>query len=77
MHDVSLRVGAGETLAIVGESGSGKWLTGLAIMGLLPNAARVAAGAAWIDGQDVLRLRREAAAALARPNMSPWCFRTR
>ncbi len=26
------------------------------MMGLLPNAARVAAGAVWIDGQDVLRL---------------------
>jgi peptide/nickel transport system permease protein len=56
VHDVSLQVRAGETLAIVGESGSGKTLTGLAMMGLLPNAARVAAGAVWIDGQDVLRL---------------------
>ena len=44
VRDVSLDVPAGETLAIVGESGSGKSLTGLALMGLLPPAARVAAG---------------------------------
>jgi peptide/nickel transport system permease protein len=70
VHDVSLRVGAGETLAIVGESGSGKSLTGLAIMGLLPNAARVAAGAAWIDGHDVLRLDEGALRRLRGTNMA-------
>jgi peptide/nickel transport system permease protein len=52
---VSLRVERGETLAVVGESGSGKSLTGLALMGLLPSSARVTAGAAWVDGQEVLR----------------------
>ena len=56
VRDVSLAVRAGETLAVVGESGSGKSLTGLAIMGLLPGAARVASGAAWLEGQEVLRL---------------------
>jgi len=56
VRDVSLSVRAGETLAIVGESGSGKSLTGLAIMGLLPGAARVVDGAAWLDGKNVLRL---------------------
>ncbi len=56
VRDVSLQVGRGETLAVVGESGSGKSLTGLAVMGLLPPAARVAAGAAWVEGQEVLRL---------------------
>ena len=34
---VSLSVRAGQTLAIVGESGSGKSVTGLSIMGLIPN----------------------------------------
>jgi peptide/nickel transport system permease protein len=56
VRDVSFDAKGGETLAIVGESGSGKSLTGLAIMGLLPSVARVAAGAAWLDGQEVLRL---------------------
>jgi peptide/nickel transport system permease protein len=56
VRDVSFEVASGETLAVVGESGSGKSLTGLAVMGLLPPVARVAAGAAWLDGREVLRL---------------------
>ncbi|SDR54341.1 peptide/nickel transport system permease protein [Rhizobiales bacterium GAS113] len=56
VRDVSLRVEAGETLAVVGESGSGKTLTGLALMGLLPPAVRVVAGAAWLEGRDLLQL---------------------
>lgn len=60
VRDVSLHVPAGETLAIVGESGSGKSLTGLAILGLLPPAARVVAGETWIDGQDAQALREPA-----------------
>ena len=56
VRDVSLSVAAGETLAVVGESGSGKSLTGLAVLGLLPPAARVVAGEAWLAGQDTLRL---------------------
>ena len=56
VRDVSLRIEGGETLAVVGESGSGKSLLSLAVMGLLPAAARVAAGAVWLDGTEVLRL---------------------
>ncbi len=56
VRDVSLSVDARETLAIVGESGSGKSLTGLAMMGLLPNAVRAAAGSVWLDGRELLRL---------------------
>jgi peptide/nickel transport system permease protein len=55
VRDVSLRVGAGETLAVVGESGSGKSLTALAILGLLPPAARAVGGAAFVDGVDTQR----------------------
>jgi peptide/nickel transport system permease protein len=56
VRDVSLSLQAGETLAIVGESGSGKSLTALAVMGLLPPVARIAAGAIWLEGRDLARL---------------------
>ncbi|MDA8048626.1 MAG: dipeptide/oligopeptide/nickel ABC transporter permease/ATP-binding protein [Rhodospirillales bacterium] len=56
VREVSLSVGAGETLALVGESGSGKTLTGLALLGVLPDAARVTTGAAWLEGREILRL---------------------
>ncbi|MDO6405177.1 microcin C ABC transporter ATP-binding protein YejF [Pantoea phytobeneficialis] len=36
VEDISLRIDAGETLALVGESGSGKSVTALSIMRLLP-----------------------------------------
>jgi microcin C transport system ATP-binding protein len=36
VHEVSFRIGRGETLALVGESGSGKSVTALSILRLLP-----------------------------------------
>jgi len=47
VNDVSLRIGAGESLGLVGESGSGKTMLALALMGLLPPGARVS-GEAWL-----------------------------
>lgn len=45
VDDVSISLRRGETLAIVGESGSGKSMTGLSIMGLLPEpAGRIVGG---------------------------------
>ncbi|WP_328392944.1 ABC transporter ATP-binding protein [Nocardia sp. NBC_00416] len=41
---ISFALNAGEVLALVGESGSGKSLTAAAIIGLLPQAARVTGG---------------------------------
>jgi oligopeptide/dipeptide ABC transporter ATP-binding protein len=41
VSEVSLRIGAGESLGLVGESGSGKTMLALALMGLLPPGARV------------------------------------
>ena len=43
VDEVSLAVEAGEVQAIVGESGSGKSVAMLAVMGLLPWTAKVAA----------------------------------
>ena len=59
VHDFSLEISEGERLAIVGESGSGKTLTGLSLIGLLPEAAQ-ASGAISMVGQrgslDLLQL---------------------
>ncbi|WP_405406085.1 ABC transporter ATP-binding protein [Paracoccus sp. Ld10] len=52
--DVTIR--AGETVCLVGESGSGKSVTSLAIMGLLPQALRVAGGTIQLQGRDLLPL---------------------
>jgi peptide/nickel transport system ATP-binding protein len=49
VNDVSLRIGAGESLGLVGESGSGKTMMALALMGLLPPGARVS-GEARLGG---------------------------
>jgi peptide/nickel transport system permease protein len=56
VRGVSLSVSVGETLAIVGESGSGKTLTGLSILGLLPDVAQIHAGTVSFDGSELLHL---------------------
>ena len=73
VEDLSLRFGAGadvlrrvgfeirrgEILGLVGESGCGKTLTALAILGLLPPAARLTGGRVELDGDgDLLALDR-------------------
>ncbi len=52
---LSLRVGAGQTLAVVGESGCGKSATALAIIGLLAEGTQVG-GAVRLSGQELLGL---------------------
>jgi peptide/nickel transport system ATP-binding protein len=53
---VSFAVPPGGTLGLVGESGSGKSMTSLAVMGLLPRAARVESGEILLNGEDLLRM---------------------
>lgn len=57
VKNVNFFINHGETLALVGESGGGKSLTGLAIMQLLPPAARVDNDSKILfDQQDLLQL---------------------
>ena len=55
VREVSLQLDRGETLGLIGESGSGKSLTALALMGLLPEGARVT-GRIDFAGQDLAAL---------------------
>ena len=55
LHDVSLRIAAGEALGLVGESGAGKSMTARAIGRLLPRGAKTN-GSVLFDGRDVLGL---------------------
>ncbi len=56
VRSVDFSVASGETLAIVGESGCGKSLTSLAIMSLLPRAARLTADTIALRGRSLLGL---------------------
>ncbi|WEG08677.1 ABC transporter ATP-binding protein [Microbacterium horticulturae] len=51
--DVSLRVGQGEIVGVIGESGSGKSSIALAMMGLLPDSARVTATRMRVGGTEM------------------------
>ena len=53
---LSLAIRRGETFALVGESGCGKSMTALALMRLLPENGRIAAGRVRVGEQDVLDL---------------------
>ena len=55
LEGVSFAVEQGQSLGLVGESGCGKSITALAVMGLLPHAAR-AAGRILFNGRDLLDL---------------------
>ncbi len=59
LRDVSFSLEKGETLGLIGESGSGKSLTALAIMGLLPETARVS-GAIRLEGVELLSMEDDA-----------------
>lgn len=50
---VSFAVAPGECLALVGESGSGKSITCQALMRLVPEPGRIAAGSVTFDGEEL------------------------
>ncbi len=54
--NVSLAIGAGETLGLVGESGCGKSMTGLSIMRLLPNGGHIVGGSIRFNRLDLVKL---------------------
>ncbi|OWT77553.1 MULTISPECIES: ABC transporter ATP-binding protein [unclassified Achromobacter] len=53
---LSLAIERGETFALVGESGCGKSITALALLRLLPDAARVVGGQVDLGGEDLNQL---------------------
>jgi peptide/nickel transport system ATP-binding protein len=55
LRDVSFSMQRGDTLGLIGESGCGKSITALALMGLLPDGARVA-GSIRFAGEELTRL---------------------
>ncbi len=56
VDEVTFDLASGEVLALVGESGCGKSMTALALLGLLPGAARLEGGVIGFEGQDLARL---------------------
>jgi peptide/nickel transport system permease protein len=58
ISDVTLTVGRGRSVGLVGESGCGKSMTGLALLGMLPNGVRVSSGSIEIEGVDVTAISR-------------------
>src|SRR5271155_1771253 len=55
--NVDFQIEAGETLGLVGESGSGKSMTGLSLLGLLPNGGHIIEGSIKLSGLELVGLR--------------------
>ncbi len=55
LRDVSFTMRRGDTVGLIGESGSGKSITGLALIGLLPEDAQ-AAGSMRFEGRELVGL---------------------
>lgn len=53
VYELDLQIRPGECVGLVGESGSGKSLTGLTMMGLLPEGLHLRSGAVTFTGKDL------------------------
>ena len=60
VRDVTFAIAPGEVLGVVGESGAGKSLTGSAIIGLIDQPGRIAAGEIHLGGRRIDNLPYEA-----------------
>ena len=69
LRGVSLQMNRGQTVGLIGESGCGKSLTALALMGLLPESAKVS-GSIQLLGQELVGLPESALCALRGPRMA-------
>ena len=66
VRDLSFEVPPGRTLGIVGESGSGKSISLRAVMGILPQAARISSGSLWMGDTELPLAGRQVRAARRR-----------
>ncbi|SMC90422.1 peptide/nickel transport system ATP-binding protein [Desulfocicer vacuolatum DSM 3385] len=59
VDDVSFTIESGTSLGFVGESGCGKTTIGMALMGLLPDNARILHGNIILDDQNLIKISQE------------------
>lgn len=59
LHDISFSINRNETVCVVGESGCGKSVTTLCIMQLLPKNGKVRGGTISLEGEDLLKLKKD------------------
>ena len=75
LRGVSFAMQRGDTVGLIGESGCGKSITALALMGLLPEGARIS-GSIRFDGQELTRWTKTRCANCA-ARASAWSSRSR